>query len=106
MYERRAWVMKLKTGNEKLYKERHDNIWPEMLDLMNKQGTHNFSIYRYGCLLFVYQERDTSIPEPDTIDPIIWKWWKMMAPLMETNSDYSPVTESLEEMFCFVKGKK
>ena len=106
MYEKRAWVMKLKTGNEKLYKERHDNIWPEMLDLMNKQGTQNFSIYRYGCLLFVYQERDTLIPEPDTIDPIIWKWWKMMAPLMETNSDYSPVTESLEEMFCFVKGKK
>ena len=30
----------------------------------------------------------------------------MMAPLMETNSDYSPVTESLEEMFSFVKGKK
>ena len=53
MSERRAWVMKLKTGNEKLYKERHDNIWPEMLDLMNKQGTLNFSIYRYGCLLFV-----------------------------------------------------
>ena len=106
MNERRARIMKLKPGNEVLYKKKHDDIWPEMLDLMNKQGTQNFSIYRYGYLLFVYQERDCSIPEPDTINPIVWKWWKMMAPLMETNSDYSPVTESLEEMFCFTGGDK
>ena len=100
MYKRRAWVMKLKPGNEKLYKTKHDNIWPEMLDLMKKQGTNNFSIYRYGLLLFVYQERDVTIPE-EKIDPLVWKWWKMMAPLMETNLDYSPVTESLETMFLY-----
>ena len=106
MNKRRAWVMKLKPGNEVLYKKKHDDIWPEMIDLMKKQGTISFSIYRYGYLLFAYQERDASIPESNTIDPIVKKWWKMMAPLMETNLDYSPVSESLEEMFYFNKGSK
>ena len=106
MNKRRAWVMKLKPGNEVLYKKKHDDIWPEMIDLMKKQGTISFSIYRYGYLLFAYQEKDSSIPESNTIDPIVKKWWKMMSPLMETNQDYSPISESLEEMFYFNKENK
>jgi L-rhamnose mutarotase len=99
MMVRHAWVMKLKPGNEAMYKKRHDEIWPEMLDLMQKGGTHNFSIYRYGLLLFAYQELDHPPQPGGTIDPIVWKWWEMMAPLMETNSDFSPVMEPVEEMF-------
>ena len=96
---RSAWVMKLKPGNEALYKKRHDEIWPEMLDLMKKGGTHNFSIYRYGLILFAYQEHDRPPVPGAPIDPIVWKWWEMMAPYMETNADFSPVQESLPEMF-------
>ncbi len=94
-----AWVMKLKPGNEAIYKQKHDEIWPEMLALMQKSGTRNYSIYRYGLLLFAYQERDTPAEPGAPIDPIVWKWWEMMAPYMETNSDFSPVTEPVEEMF-------
>ena len=96
-----AWVMKLKPGNEKIYKEKHDNIWPEMLEIMKKNGTIRFNIFRYDNLLFVYREIDDSYVEPKNIDQIVWKWWKMMSPLMETNLDYSPVTESLETMFLY-----
>ena len=103
--ERCAWVMKLRPGCEALYKRRHDEIWPEMIDLMNRQGTRNFSIYRHGSLLFAYQERDSGIPQNDVIDPVVWRWWEMMAPLMETNPDFSPVTEPLEEMFHFEGGE-
>ena len=46
-------------------------------------------------------EIDNSYSKSKKIDPIVWKWWKMMAPLMETNLDYSPVTESLETMFLY-----
>ena len=31
MTYRHAWVMKLKPGNEAIYKQKHDEIWPEML---------------------------------------------------------------------------
>ena len=58
-----AWVMKLKPGNEAIYKQKHDEIWPEMLANMQRDGVRNFSIYRYGLLLFAYLERDTAPPE-------------------------------------------
>jgi L-rhamnose mutarotase len=96
---RNAWVMKLKPGNEALYKARHDEIWPEMLDFMKAGGTHNFSIYRCGLLPFAYQELDRPPMPGKPIDPIVWKWWEMMAPYMETNPDFSPVQETLPEMF-------
>lgn len=94
-----AWVMKLKPGCEAIYKQKHDEIWPEMLELMRKNGTRNYSIYRYGLLLFAYQERDEPAPPNAPVDPIVWKWWEMMAPYMETNADFSPVAEPVEEMF-------
>ena len=96
---RRAWVMKLKPGNEALYKQRHDEIWPEMLELMRNGGLRTFSIYRYGLVLFAYQEGADTPPSPPP--PIVWRWWETMAPLMETNADFSPVEEPLDEMFHF-----
>ena len=71
-----AWVMRLKPGNEAAYKPRHDAIWPEMLALMQRDGIRNFSIYRYGLLLFAYLERDTPPPEGPPTDPVIWRWWE------------------------------
>ena len=96
---RHAWVMKLKPGNEAIYKQKHDEIWPEMLALMAHNGTRNFSIYRYGLLLFAYQERDKPRVTGEPIDPIVWKWWEMMARYMETNADFSPWQEPIEEVF-------
>jgi L-rhamnose mutarotase len=99
---RQAWVMKLKPGHEAIYKKKHDEIWPEMVEMMRRDGIRNYSIYRHGLLLFAYLERDTPAaagkPAPDSI---IWKWWADMAPHMETNPDTSPVIEPVEEMFYF-----
>jgi L-rhamnose mutarotase len=97
---RLAWVMKLKPGNEAVYKQKHDEIWPQMLELMERTGVRTFSIYRHGLLLFAYQEKNDEVPSAPP-DPIVWKWWEMMAPYMETNADFSPVQEPVEEMFHF-----
>lgn len=53
-----AWVMKLKPGCETIYRQKHDQIWPELLALMKRDGVRNYSIYRYGLTLFAYLERD------------------------------------------------
>ena len=105
---RRAWVMKLKPGNEALYKKRHDELWPEMHDLMEQGSVLSFSIYRYGLLLFAYQalRDDTASASSSDTPEIVWRWWESMAPLMETNSDFSPVEEPLEEMFHFEKSSR
>ena len=98
---RHAFVMKLKPGNEAEYKRRHDELWPEMAELLRKDGIRNYSIYRHGLTLFGYLERDTPPPPGKPTDPVVWKWWASMAPLMETNPDTSPVQEPVEEMFYF-----
>lgn len=99
MTYRQAWVMTLKQGNAAIYKQKHDEIWPEMLANMKRDGVVSFSIYRHGLTLFAYLERD-SAPDPDSKpDAVTWRWWEMMAPYMETNPDFSPVIEPVEEMF-------
>jgi L-rhamnose mutarotase len=94
-----AWVMKLKPGNEAIYRKKHDEIWPELLELMKRDGIRNYSIYRHGLTLFAYLERDEPASASKSVDPIVWRWWEMMAPYMATNADFSPVQEPVEEMF-------
>jgi L-rhamnose mutarotase len=96
---RQAWVMWLKPGMEALYKQRHDEIWPELVERIRAEGIRNFSIYRHGLLLFAYLERDEPPPEGAPVADVTWRWWESMAPLMETNPDFSPVMEPVEEMF-------
>jgi L-rhamnose mutarotase len=96
---RDAWVMHLKPGNEAVYKQKHDEIWPEMLDQMKRQGIRNYSIYRYGLTLFAYLERDRPPSSDEAPGPVTRRWWKMMEPYMECNADGSPVCEPVAEMF-------
>jgi L-rhamnose mutarotase len=99
---RQSWVMKLKPGCEAEYKKRHDELWPELAEAFRRGGLRNFSIYRHGLTLFAYVESDSPvINSKPPADSVQWKWWAMMAPLMETNSDSSPVMEPVEEMFYF-----
>jgi len=49
--------MHLKPGNEAIYKQKHDEIWPELLELMRRQGIRNYSIYRHGLTVLAEQER-------------------------------------------------
>ena len=44
-----AFVMKLKPGCEEICKQKHDEIWPELVESMRRRGTRNYSIYRHGC---------------------------------------------------------
>jgi len=90
--------MKLKPGQEAEYKRKHDEIWPELVDLLRSQGVRNYSIFRHGLTLFAYLERDVPPPEGPH-DPIILRWWKMMEPYMEYNPDGTPWTETIEEAF-------
>ena len=98
---RSAWVMKLKPGQEAEYKRKHDEIWPEMLEAMKREGVRTFSIYRNGLDLFAYMERDAAPSPDDKPTELTWRWWEMMAPYMETNPDFSPVQRPVEEMFNF-----
>lgn len=94
-----AFVMKLKPGCEAVYKQRHDRIWPELVDSMKRRGRRNYSIFLHGLLLFAYFETDDPGPAPGPVEPVTLKWWKSMEPYMEYNADGTPWREPLSEVF-------
>jgi L-rhamnose mutarotase len=96
---RRAFLMRLKPGAEEEYARRHTAIWPELAEAIRAGGVITFSIYRHGLDLFAVQEFDPDVPQPDVPAPVFRRWWREMAPLMETLPDERPVRTPLEEVF-------
>ena len=47
-----AWVLEVRPGYEEEYKKRHDEIWPEMVEMLSDAGLRNYNIFRHGLTLF------------------------------------------------------
>ena len=54
--EKYAWKANIKEGCLEEYIKRHDQIWPEMKDLLKKAGIKNYTIWNTGTELFGYYE--------------------------------------------------
>jgi len=100
--KRVAFKMYLKEGRKEEYIRRHHEIWPEVVDLLKKAGVEDYSIFldEQTHALFAVQtitsdEGSQSLGHQE----IIQKWWDHMADIMEVNTDNSPVSEELEEVF-------
>ena len=48
------WILEVRPGYEEEYKKRHDEIWPELSDLIKESGMKNYSIFRHGLKLYGY----------------------------------------------------
>jgi len=53
-----GFVMRLLPGAEAEYRERHANVWPEMLAELKAAGATNYSIFQRDDDLFGYLEVD------------------------------------------------
>ena len=94
--------MKLKPGFENEYKKRHDEIWPELSKAISEAGISDYSIFLDEETLTLYAvqklaDKNTAASLPR--HPIVRKWWKYMADIMDTNPDNSPVAKDLKEVF-------
>ena len=97
-----AFRMRLFEGCEKEYERRHREIWPEIVELLKKQGVHNYRIFwdKETNYLFAVQDQCGEVSSQDMgTEPIIQKWWNYMADIMETNPDNSPVSVPRKEVF-------
>ena len=97
-----AFKMKLYPGFREEYRKRHNEIWPELVKLLQNEGIGNYSIFldEETNTLFAYQEQSGSGSSQDLGQTeIVKKWWKYMADIMETNPDNSPVSIPLEQVF-------
>ena len=50
--ERFAWKAVIKDGMLDEYKRRHDNIWPEMKQVLKEAGIKNYTIWNVGNEVF------------------------------------------------------
>lgn len=99
---RHAFKMYLNPGMEAEYIRRHDEIWPELADLLRAAGVSNYSIHldRETGTLFGYLERVEGHTMADLPGhPVMRRWWAHMADIMQTNPDGSPVAIDLTETF-------
>lgn len=102
MKKRLAFKMKLNENQKEVYKKRHDEIWPELKVLLKEAGVSEYSIFldEETNTLFAFQKVSGESGSQDlSSNPIVQKWWKFMADIMETNADFSPVSTQLEEVF-------
>lgn len=95
-----AFKMKLKPGFKAEYKKRHDEIWPELEELLKRAGIFDYSIFLdvETNILFAVQHFTGDAPDL-TQELIMQKWWAYMADIMETNEDNSPVCIPLIDVF-------
>ena len=97
-----AFTMQLLPGFEAEYKKRHDEIWPELKDLLSSSGISNYCIFleeSTGILFATMDVEDDTRARENRNNPIMKKWWSHMSDIMETNVDSSPVTSPLKQVF-------
>jgi L-rhamnose mutarotase len=100
--ERKAFKMFLKPGFEKEYEKRHNEIWPELKQLIEESGVCDYSIFwdKETNILFASQKVKGGAGSQDLgNNPIVQKWWRYMADIMETNADNSPISDDMIEVF-------
>lgn len=91
--EKYAWKAKIKEGMKDEYVRRHDEIWPELVQLLKDAGICNYTIWTDGTTLFGYYECEKGIEfasKTQANSPIVDKWNEYMKDVMEMELD--PVT--------------
>jgi L-rhamnose mutarotase len=100
--EKYAFKMQLNPGMEDEYRRRHDEIWPELVELLKEAGVADYSIHldRETGILFgvLWRRTDHSMADLPS-HPVMKRWWAHMADIMATNPDQSPVDTPLVTVF-------
>ena len=100
--EKYAFRMKLNPGMKAEYIRRHDEIWPELVELLKDAGVSDYSIHldEETNLLFgvLWRRDDHSMAELPN-HPVMQRWWAFMADIMDTKPDNEPVAMPLATVF-------
>ena len=102
--ERYAWKAIVREGMLDEYIKRHDEIWPEMKEMLHAAGIRNYTIWNVGNELFGYYECD-SIAEAGRIQAeseVNARWDQYMKDVMIAEKD--PVTGAqplMKQVFLF-----
>ena len=98
----KGFKMKIFDGQAEEYERRHNELWPEMKDMIHEYGGKNYTIFldKETNVLFGYIEIESEEIWAKSADTAICrKWWDYMADIMYTNDDNSPVSVDLQNVF-------
>lgn len=86
-----ASVIGLPPENLEAYERHHRDAWPGVLAALRRHQVRNYSIYRYGDLLFSYLEYVGDDYDGDmariAADPVTQEWWSVVNPLQRPLDD-------------------
>lgn len=100
--EQIGFRMQLNEGQAEEYKRRHDQIWPELADLLKEAGVSDYSIYLHeetNSLFAVLKRTDKHGMDALPLNPVMEKWWAYMSDIMLTLDSNEPVVEPLTRVF-------
>ena len=99
---RLAFKMHLNDGQKEIYIQRHNDLWPELKQVLKDAGVSDYSIFldeETNVLFAVQKVTDEGGSQDLNNDAVVRKWWDYMADVMKVNEDNSPVSTPLEEVF-------
>lgn len=85
--ERLCFFIHLKTGQEKEYERRHDEIWPDMAQAVSAAGYTNYTLFRKDLLVVGYAE---CVPDVATVFALMGeaevgaRWTESFADIIDT----------------------
>lgn len=88
--ERMAWRGKIKPGKKAEYIRRHNEIWPELVQVLKEAGICNYTIYADGNDLFGYYECEKTVAFAEKTQAesiIVDRWNDYMADVLELVMD-------------------
>ena len=91
--EKYAWKATVKDGCLEEYKKRHNEIWPELVEVLRNAGVFNYTIWNVGNELFGYYECKKGAEfaaQYQANSPVVDKWNEYMKDVLVMEMD--PVT--------------
>ncbi len=105
--QRFAWKARVLPGMRQEYVKRHDEIWPEMTQVLHQAGIRNYTIWSVGDELFGYYECDDIgfAAKVQAESPVVDRWNLYMKDVMEMEMDPATGTAVLLQQVFLHEGK-
>lgn len=99
--EKYAWRASVKEGQMEEYIRRHNEIWPEMVEVLRRAGIRNYTIWNVGNELFGYYECEKGVEYAAKVQresPVVQKWEEHMKDILLMEAD--PETGAQPRLRC------
>ena len=103
--EKIAWRARIKNGQKAEYVKRHDEIWPEMKEVLTDAGIINYTIWEVDGELFGYYECTKGAKYAEQYQansPVVARWNEYMKDVLDMEFDKDTgMTPPLDKVFEF-----